>query len=222
MQLAVMSAKSKRMKTRHTAALALVGWYLTAPMNLTGPGPWMAICWAQQGFQPFSPQSHPSSNNVQELPVVPRQISPSATTRLPTVQQYGGSQSADIGRPPPLQAAAGCELWRGTFSGNDPSVMVEARLCSDQQGHVSGLVQWSSLRSGYNLREIEGLRASDGNFSLYDKSFREYHPRFGWRFCLIDRYSLTREGAERLVGSYVSHACQDDAQVDLNRVGTSN
>ena len=61
MQLAVMSAKSKRMKTRHTAALALVGWYLTTPMNLTGPGPWMAICWAQQGFQPFSPQSHPSS-----------------------------------------------------------------------------------------------------------------------------------------------------------------
>ncbi len=77
-------------------------------------------------------------------------------------------------------------------------------------------------KSGYNLRELEGLRAPNGDFSLYDVRFREYHPKFSWTFCLIDRYTLTREGEERLVGSYVSQSCHDNAQVDLTRVGTSN
>jgi hypothetical protein len=171
------------MKPRHAAALALVGWYLIEPpMNLIGQGPLLGICWAQQGFQPFNPQSQPPSNNVQELPVAPRQIVPSAAPTPPMIQQYGEPQSPDVGRPPPLQAEAGCELWRGKFSGNDPSVMVEARLCSDQQGRVTGVVQWSSLKSGYNLREVEGLRAPNGDFSLYDVRFREYHPKFWWTF----------------------------------------
>ncbi len=205
------------MNPRHAVALALVGWYLMRP-----PGPLMGICWAQQGFQAYSPQSQPSSNNVQELPVVPRQILPSAVPTLPTTQEYTERESPNVGRPPPLQAEAGCELWRGKFSGNDPSVMVEARLCSDQRGRVTGVVQWSSLKSGYNLREVEGLRAPNGDVSLYDVRFREYHPKFSWTFCLIDRYTLAREGEERLVGSYVSQSCHDNAQVDLTRVGTSN
>ena len=81
-----------------------------------------------------------------------------------------------------------------------------------------------SFQKGYNLRvRSKGSRASDGNFFLCTtKAFVNIIRGLGWRFCLIDRYSLTREGAERLVGSYVSHACQDDAQVDLNRVGSSN
>ena len=172
-------------------------------------------CWAQQSSQLFNSQSQPS-NNIRELPVAPRQILPSAAP--PTVEQFESGSSADIRRPPPLPAEPGCESWRGKFSGNDPSVSVEARLCSDAQGHVSGLVQWSSLESGYNLREVKGLRAPNGDFSLYDVRFREYHPASWWRFCLIDRYTLTREGAEHLVGSYVSQICDDNAQVDLVRV----
>src|SRR5229473_3460381 len=54
-------------------------------------------------------------------------------------------------RPPPLEPQAGCELWHGTFSGNDPSVLVEARLCTDEQAGITGDVQWSSLVSGYNV-----------------------------------------------------------------------
>jgi hypothetical protein len=67
-----------------------------------------------------------------------------------------------------------------------------------------------------------GTARSNGDFSLYDVKFREYHPKFWWTFCLIDRYTLTREGEERLVGSYVSQSCHDNAQIDLTMVGTSN
>ncbi len=146
----------------------------------------------------------------------------------------GGPQSTDIGRPPPLLAEAGCELWRGRSSDDDGPVlmedgtamvadrtdMLEARFCSDQQGHVTGMVQVSSLKSGYVSSEVEGLRAPNGDFFLHDVRFREYHLASG-RACLTDRYTLTPEGADRLVGSAVSKTCHDNAQVDLTRMGPS-
>ena len=196
----------------------------------TSPDRWKAAWWdtaacvatddPRLNIDPM--RSLPSSNNVEELPIVPKQNSPSATSALARTQQYTGLFSADTRRPPPLQGQPGCELWRGKFSGNDPSISVEARLCPDQQGHITGVVQWSSLESCYNVREVEGLRASNGDVSLYDMRFREYHPTFWWTFCLIDRYTLTRDGEQHLVGSYVSQACHDSAHVDLIRVDTTN
>jgi hypothetical protein len=119
------------------------------------------------------------------------------------------------GRPPALQGQPGCELWRGTFSGNDPSVLVEARLCTDNQSQVTGVMQWSSLRSGYNVREVVGASNSEGRVVLHDTGFREYHPRFWWRFCLIDQYVLDHDGSNHLVGTYQSDACNDRASVNL-------
>jgi hypothetical protein len=139
-----------------------------------------------------------------------------------TQQPIADIEQNDTARPPALPAQKGCELWRGTFSGNDPSVLVEARLCTDQEGHVSGLVQWSSLRSGYNVREVVGIRDTKGDFSLYDQGFREYRPKGQWVFCLIDRYTLTRDTPDKLTGRYSSRLCSDDAQVELHRVGEKN
>ena len=139
-----------------------------------------------------------------------------------TQEPVADIEQNDITRPPALAAQNGCELWHGTFSGNDPSVLVEARLCADQEGHVSGLVQWSSLRSGYNVREVVGIRDAKGDFSLYDQRFREYRPKEQWVFCLIDRYTLTRDTPDHLSGTYSSRLCNDDAQVELRRIGVKN
>jgi hypothetical protein len=97
-------------------------------------------------------------------------------------------------------------------------VLVEARICDDTQGNVTGVVQWSSLRSGYNVREVAGTRSVGGHLVLHDVRFLEYHPIGGWRFCLIDQYILDEQGPNHLVGNYESSACNDDASVNLSRV----
>ena len=130
----------------------------------------------------------------------------------------GGPASRWNRGPPAVQAQNGCELWRGTFSGNDPSVLVEARLCTDRQGRVTGILQWSSLASGFNEREVAGIRDATGDFELHDLNFRQYHPKFLWKFCLIDRYTLNSDGPDHLVGNYESEACSDNAQIDLSLI----
>jgi len=55
-------------------------------------------------------------------------IMPSPAGELPIRQPTGEAQ--EVGRPPPLQPQSGCELWRGTFSGND-------RRCSSRPASVS-------------------------------------------------------------------------------------
>jgi hypothetical protein len=141
-------------------------------------------------------------------------VGPSLLTAEPPVSQ-STIASHEVGRPPALQPQSGCELWRGTFSGNDPSVLVEARLCTDNQGEVTGVVQWSSLRSGYNIREVAGTREPDGRLVLHDVQFRESHSRFWWRFCLIDQYVLEQDTHNHLIGTYQSHACNDRADINL-------
>jgi hypothetical protein len=42
-------------------------------------------------------------------------------------------------------------------------------------------------------------------------------PNGGWRFCPIDRYELTLTERHRLVGTYVSRQCNDNATVNLQR-----
>jgi hypothetical protein len=50
-----------------------------------------------------------------------------------------------------------CSRWEGTVSGNDPSVKVAATLC-EQDGKVSGTLEWKSDRSGTSTRGLEGTR----------------------------------------------------------------
>ena len=188
----------------------------------TGTSAWSQ---SQQGLPPLTPlqsQGHLKSNNVQEIPVAPTSAptpqSPPAVLPSPPAPQLVVPPAGGIRRPPPVQAQNGCELWRGTFSGNDPSVLVEARLCTDTQGRVTGVVQWSSLKSGFNEREVAGIRDAARDIELHDLSFLQYHPKFLWKFCLIDRYTLDTDGPDHLVGSYESQACSDNAQMNLRRI----
>lgn len=147
--------------------------------------------------------------NVEETipgPTAPVEKLPLSQSTLP---------APELGRPAALQAQPSCELWRETFSDNDSSVLVEARLCTDKNGQVTGVVQWSSSRSGYNVREVAGASDPEGRVVLHDTSFREYHPLFWWRFCLIDQYVLNHDGRNHLVGSYQSDECKDQAKVNL-------
>lgn len=122
-------------------------------------------------------------------------------------------------RPPPLPPEPGCELWRGTSSGNDPSVEIEVRICRSGDT-FTGAFQWSSTRSGWNRRSIEG-RVSDGGatVTMRDLAILEQRPQPGWMFCTVDRYSLTRTG-DTLAGRYDSEACTDHGTLQLRLVGT--
>lgn len=118
-------------------------------------------------------------------------------------------------RPPKLPDKPGCEHYRGTASGNDPSVQLDVVLCPSGNT-LSGEVQWSSLESGWNLRRVEGTREG-GRISLRDIEVTQSRPEPGWRFCEIDSYALTQTEVG-LAGKYDSHACNDSATVSLERV----
>jgi hypothetical protein len=118
-------------------------------------------------------------------------------------------------RPALLEEKEGCERWLGNASGNDPSVRLNLRLCAEGE-EVHGEAQWSSLESGWNVREVRG-RWQGEELRLADVRIVEQRAEPGWRFCTIDRWELTRRG-EELVGRYVSTACSDEARVRLARV----
>jgi hypothetical protein len=117
--------------------------------------------------------------------------------------------------PDVLPGEAGCERWLGGSSGNDPSVRLNLVLC-EKGGRASGHVQWSSLVSGWSVREVTGIAGRDGAL-LRDVTIVEQRPEPGWRFCTVDRWALRREG-ERLVGTYDSEACADHATVWFERM----
>jgi hypothetical protein len=172
-----------------------------------------AAAWAQQTFEVPAPQEQPPIS-------IRRQASPTAPSQPPTtnVQTIPIAPPTYKGeRPPPLESQTGCTLWHGILSGNDPTVLVEARICDGTQGNLTGVVQWSSLRSGYNVREVAGTRSVGGHLVMRDVRFLEYHPIGGWRFCLIDQYVLDQQRPDRLVGNYESSACNDNAKVELDR-----
>jgi len=128
-----------------------------------------------------------------------------------------GLPSTAAARPVPLDPEEGCELYVGSASGNDPTAQVELRFCPEG-AEVSGVLQWSSLRSGWNRRAVRGSWDGTGaELTLRDERIIEERPEPGWRFCRVDQYTLRREG-DRLWGSYRSNACNDTATVDLRRV----
>lgn len=136
-----------------------------------------------------------------------------ATVFAQTIQEQAS-------RPPPLPPEVGCELWRGAVSGNDPSVLVEARLCPEGD-RVRGVLQWSSTRSGWNRRSIEGAwDAGRTHLTMRDLAVVEQRPQPGWVFCPVDHYDLTRPAPVTLTGTYDSAACRDHATVSLTLVST--
>jgi hypothetical protein len=125
------------------------------------------------------------------------------------------SLAAALEHPPPLPEEAGCERWLGGAKANDPSIRLNLILCN-RNGVASGHVQWSSLESGWNVREITGT-ITDTQVVLRDVRIVEEKPQPGWRFCTIDRWELTRNG-NRLEGTYDSAACNDHATVWFDRM----
>lgn len=122
-----------------------------------------------------------------------------------------------ISRPPLLPPMIGCTRWEGMLSGNDPSVMVRLRLC--QSGaHVFGRLQWSSLRTGWNERNVDGVQDTTGAIVLHDTGFAGMMPAPGVRFCRIDRYVLRFANPVQMLGNYDSYACRDHAVINLHRV----
>lgn len=120
-------------------------------------------------------------------------------------------------RPPALEGRTGCELWVGTVSGNDPSVLVEALICEGMNRAVTGQLQWSSLTSGYSVRDISGNWSEDhAKLSLHDTKIVVNKPNPTWVFCAVDQYDLTRAG-DKLAGSYRSQKCNDTAAVRLTK-----
>jgi MYXO-CTERM domain-containing protein len=120
------------------------------------------------------------------------------------------------GRPPALEGRTGCELWVGKVSGNDPSVLVEALICEGINGAVTGQLQWSSLQSGYSIRDIAGSWKGSDKLNLHDTKIAVSKPNPGWQFCQVDSYDLTRSG-DQLRGSYHSQKCNDRASVTLTK-----
>jgi hypothetical protein len=152
--------------------LEKIKWYAALPLILFVSRLTIASnATAQQGPWALTIPSQSNEVNVRKLP---NQDQGAATESIPEQ----GSQlqliprAGSAGRPPALAGQQGCDLWHGSFSGNDPSVLVEARLCTDEAGQVTGLVQWSSLTSGYNVRDVSGERGAAGQFSLRDRDFR--------------------------------------------------
>jgi hypothetical protein len=117
-------------------------------------------------------------------------------------------------RPPPLEATDTCDVYTGKASGNDPTILLELKVCAGPAG-VKGQTQYSGMSSGWSKREFTGAW-SGLVLELHESAVVEQKPSPGWRFCTIDRYALTLDPAtNQLSGTYDSAACDDHARVTL-------
>jgi hypothetical protein len=121
---------------------------------------------------------------------------------LAALAAYSGEASAER-----------CTRYRGTVSGNDPTVSISATICESGPS-VTGEIVWHSRRSGRSVRNIRGSW-SRGQLVVHDvEMLGRANP--GWKFCLIDRYAFSRAG-DRLAGTYRSSSCRDDGTISLVR-----
>jgi uncharacterized protein (TIGR03382 family) len=128
-----------------------------------------------------------------------------------------GAVRAQLIHPQP-EGQVLCQTWKGTVRGNDPSVVVTARICPTAGSNVriQGTFHWDSQNSGWNRRELDGEWQDDRTrLVMHDVRIIEEAPQHGWRFCSVDLYDLRRADATHLEGSYVSRACNDHAVVSL-------
>ena len=120
-------------------------------------------------------------------------------------------------RPPPLEPRAGCDLFRGPGSGNDPTYQVEMLICVDGAA-VTGTFQSSSLVSGWSKRALDGRATNDGRtLHLRDLRYIDNRPAPSWEFCLVDSYTLERREGVGLRGTYHAENC-DDGELNLTWV----
>jgi len=106
--------------------------------------------------------------------------------------------------------------WRGTISGNDPSVTADVSLAQDGP-RVTGLLVWTSPNSGRSHRRVAGFLDPDRHLlMLRDVEMPVAQASGSWRFCPVDYYLLDFQGDE-LTGSYWSTPCNDRARVRLHR-----
>jgi len=122
----------------------------------------------------------------------------------------GASDNRPKKRPEPVKP---CAIWNGRVRGNDPDVAIKATLC-ETKGRVHGKIVWTG-RSGSSTRAVSGVW-SNNTLTLRDDKI-DGTPSPGWRFCPIERYTLTRAGANKLSGTYRSTECNDDAAITLER-----
>jgi hypothetical protein len=123
-------------------------------------------------------------------------------------------------RPPPLEATTKCDVYTGTGSGNDPSQLVELRVCDNGTGAVSGQAQYSGRSAGWSLRTFTGAWSTDkSTLVLHEDAIIDQRPSPHWHFCTVDRYDLARNG-DALAGTYDSAACHDHAELSLVKTAT--
>lgn len=106
-----------------------------------------------------------------------------------------------------------CARYEGMLRGNDPGVTAALEVCREGDA-LTGTLQWQSPHSGSNVRLVAGTMHGD-EMRLHDVKLLEAAPNPQWRFCTIDAYRLTVGDDGGLSGHYVSTACRDRAQVDL-------
>lgn len=131
---------------------------------------------------------------------------------------FGGTPAGETPLPPPAPAPEpqkGCERYTGTAAGNDADITIHLSICGEST--VTGRLMWISKRSGVNVRAVSGTRGKTGDLALKDDKMEMSRPKPGWRFCLIDRYTLAKTGDDTLGGTYFSQACNDTATLSLTR-----
>ena len=133
----------------------------------------------------------------------------------------GTVQLRDPRRPPPLESAPACDLWRGHIAGNDPSAEATLQVCGTGDS-VTGIFLWTSLESGWDRRSFLGQWLDDRQrLVLHDTAMLENHPAHGWRLCLADRYDLRRVSDTELAGEFWSQACEDHGTIRITRLTTT-
>jgi hypothetical protein len=111
-------------------------------------------------------------------------------------------------------------MWTGKVSGNDPDVHATLSVEMDADCRTAhAIFQWRSVTSGKNDRVMQGSwDARARSLTAADVNINGAAPMNGWRFCLVDRYSLTLSAdGNHLSGRYTSKACRDEATIELAR-----
>lgn len=107
-----------------------------------------------------------------------------------------------------------CRCFDGQVVGND-TVTAGFRLCR-QGDAVNGGFDWAGARSGRSFRVLEGRMSWDPpGLRLEDRSLPVAQANAGWRFCAIDRYTLSFTPTGGLEGTFASAACADQGTVRL-------
>jgi hypothetical protein len=112
---------------------------------------------------------------------------------------------------------AGCALFVGGSSGNDPSMQAKLALCPTPTG-FGGWMRFVSETSGWSLREVAGAVEPNGTLVLRDTRFLERHPSDDWQLCPVEWYALREVRPGELEGHYLSTPCADRASIFLRRV----